>query len=84
VVGVPWNLDQLLATQAIEAAGAGASVRAHPERMPELVRRVEAALGGAFRVGAARAQSALHRLDSGERFLAVVRHWLGPSPATSA
>jgi UDP:flavonoid glycosyltransferase YjiC (YdhE family) len=84
VVGIPWNLDQLLATQAIEAAGAGTSVRAHLEQMPEVGRQVEAALGGAFRAGAARAQSALNRLDSGERFLAVVRHWLGPSPTTSA
>lgn len=84
VVGVPWNLDQLLASQIIEAAGAGASVRATPKGIRSIAALVDAALGGAWAEGAERARVALGRLDSAERFVARVRHALRAAPSSSS
>jgi len=78
VLGVPWNLDQLLASQTIESAGAGSSVRASRRGVRELAHRVEAALAGEWAAGAERARAALARLDGRTRFLEFVRHAFGP------
>ena len=81
VIGVPWNLDQLLATQVIVGAAAGSSLRARRSEMARAAERVAAALGGAHDVGVRRAQRALRALDSAEQFLAIVRHRLSPAAA---
>jgi UDP:flavonoid glycosyltransferase YjiC (YdhE family) len=78
VVGVPWNLDQLLATQAIESVGAGSSVRASRSGVRQLASRVEAALGGAHASGVRRAQTALARLDAPSRFREWIHHAFAP------
>ena len=82
VVGVPWNLDQLLASQAVESAGAGSSVRASRPGIRQLASRVEAALEGAHSSGASRVREALGRLDARSRFREWIRHALAPRPAT--
>jgi UDP:flavonoid glycosyltransferase YjiC (YdhE family) len=74
VIGVPWNLDQLLATQAIDRAGCGTSVPSTPRGITALAERVEEALGGAFREGVGRIRAALARLDSKSEFLEIVNH----------
>ncbi len=81
VIGVPWNLDQLLATQVIDGAGAGSSLAARRSEMARAGDRVAAALGGAHDAGVGRAQRALRALDSVEQFLAIVRHRLASATA---
>ena len=81
VVGVPWNLDQLLASQAIDSTGAGSSVRASRRGVRQLAGRVEAALAGVHASGARRMQEALGRLDARARFRELVHQALAPRTA---
>ena len=85
VVGLPWNLDQYLAMSAMEAAGAGALLRATTAQPAQVRERVVAALEGAHVAGVQRLQAAMHAHDSAARFRALVAHALSsPSSRSSA
>ncbi len=73
VVGVPWNLDQYLATEAIVRAGAGLSVRSGTATAAEVREAVGRAIGDAdLREGARRVAAEMAGLDAPARFCEVL------------
>jgi UDP:flavonoid glycosyltransferase YjiC (YdhE family) len=78
VIGIPGNLDQLLAMQAIGKAGAGVLARAPGLSAGRLRRIVESALESpALADGARRAGDWFARYDANKRFGAFLEETLG-------
>lgn len=82
VVGIPSNLDQFLATQAIVAAGAGLEVKARSAEVVELREAIErATVDSGLRQRAEELGSRFRRRDSGAQFAAWLDAALGAEPA---
>jgi UDP:flavonoid glycosyltransferase YjiC (YdhE family) len=78
VLGVPFNLDQYLAMQAIERFGAGLPLRAGAVTRRDVVRALERLLGEAsFATRARAARDELARWDGGARFRGFVDEAVG-------
>lgn len=73
VLGLPSNFDQFLATQAIDGAGAGTSVKAREASPERLAQAIERALGDpALAAGARRVAERFAQQDSGVAFRTFV------------
>lgn len=82
VLGLPSNFDQFLATQAIDRAGAGLSLKARQADVRSLRTTLERALDDAeLRRGAARVAARFARLDSAARFRGFVDEIVAGRPA---
>lgn len=82
VLGVPFNLDQYLAMQAIERFGAGLSLRAGTLTRHDVVRGLERLLGEhAFAARARTARDELGRWNAAARFRTFVEDIVDGAPA---
>ena len=78
VVGLPWNLDQYLASEAIEHASAGVTVRSGGATAGEVRAAVVRALEDpSLKAGAARVAEGMRGLDAAAAFRGVVDEVLG-------
>lgn len=85
VLGVAFNLDQYLATQAIERFGAGLPLRSGALTRRDVVSGLERLLGEpSFAARARAARDELARYDSGARFRAFVDEAIGAGAPTQA